>query len=283
MRPAHVASALALSLVTLSAAPVFARCDPAAEPDRSDIANTRAAVLANCDCAGAANHGTFVRCAIEQIDAVLVNPQCRRKAKECAARSTCGRPGAVTCCKEKAGKVKCRITRNAEACEAKGGTTGSCSSCCDACPDPGAGPSCPATSTTTTATMPSTTLDTTTVTVTTTTVTTEPADFHCCHRTVTCGAFDTCEEMSSQECQMTGGLPGGPGGCDVPTPCAFATTTTPPSACCVGEQCIFSGLCECVNIHHGIFRIFQSCRPDLCVTTTTTMPMTLLSPSAPSL
>jgi hypothetical protein len=276
MRLACTASGLALTLLALSAPPVFARCDPATEPDRTDVATARAAVLANCDCAGAESHGAYVRCAIGQIDAVLVNRQCRRKAKACAAKSTCGRPGAVTCCKEKAGRTRCRIARSAGACEAKGGTPGSCSSCCDACPEPGSGPSCPVSSTTTTSTAPSTTLDTTTVTVTTTTVTTEPADFHCCLRTVTCGAFDTCEEMTSQECQMSGGFPGGPGGCDVPAPCAHATTTTPPSACCVGDQCIVSGFCECVSIHHGTFMIFQNCRPDLCATTTT-VPMTLLS------
>jgi len=277
----RIAAGLVLSLVSLNAAPVLARCEPAAEPDRSDIANARAAVDAGCDCAGAEDHATYVRCALDQIDAVLVNRQCRRRVKECVSRSSCGRPGSVTCCRERAGKTKCKMARSAAACEAKGGTPGSCSSCCDACPEPGSGPSCPATSTTSTSvTMPSTTLDTTTVTVTTTTVTSAPADFHCCFRTVTCGAFDTCEEMTSTECQMSGGLPGGPGGCDVPAPCAFATTTTPPSACCVGDQCIFSGFCECVVIHHGTFMLFQMCRPDLCATTTTTLPMTLVPDSA---
>lgn len=282
MRLSRIASVLGLSLVAFSAAPVFARCEPSTEPDLSDIANARAAVAANCDCSGAASHGAYVRCALDQIDAVLVNRQCRRKVKECVSRSTCGRTGAVTCCSAKAGRTKCRIARSAAACAAKGGTPGSCSSCCDACPEPGGGQSCPVTVTTTTPTLPSTTLDTTTVTVTTTTVTSAPTDFHCCLRTVTCGAFDTCEEMTSTECQMAGGFPGGPGSCDVPAPCAHATTTTPPSACCVGDQCIFSGFCECVSIHHGTFMLFQMCRPDLCVTTTT-LPMTPLSASMPSL
>ena len=37
---------LALAFFVLSAAPAFARCDPAAEPERADIANARDAVLA---------------------------------------------------------------------------------------------------------------------------------------------------------------------------------------------------------------------------------------------
>ena len=67
MRLPRLASGLALSLLALSAVPVFARCDPATEPDRTDLAVTRDAVLANCDCAGAENHGAYVRCAVDQI------------------------------------------------------------------------------------------------------------------------------------------------------------------------------------------------------------------------
>ena len=39
---------------------------PTVEPDRSDVANARAAVAANCDCAGAASRGDYVRCAAQQ-------------------------------------------------------------------------------------------------------------------------------------------------------------------------------------------------------------------------
>ena len=47
----------------LGASPSYAKCDPTAEPDKSDIATARAAVAANCDCAGATNHGQYVKCA----------------------------------------------------------------------------------------------------------------------------------------------------------------------------------------------------------------------------
>lgn len=273
MRPSWIVSLLGGVAIALSAASVRATCDPTTEPDRSDIAAARAAVTANCDCAAMATHRAYVQCASEQIDAVLVNRDCRRRVRACFSRSTCGRPGAVTCCREKRGRVACKIARSAAACEAKGGTVGSCSSCCDACPAPGAGESCPAT-TTTTATTPVTTLETSTVTSTTTTVTTGGVDY-CCVRTTACGAFDTCQEITRTECQAAGGFPGLSGkSCSSPAPCSHATTTTPMFACCVADQCIMTGFCECGAFYGGTFMFFQFCQPGVC--TTTTLPMTLL-------
>src|SRR5206468_1331325 len=43
-----------------------ASCDPSTEPDRSDVATARAAIAAACDCATAASHGDYVRCAAAQ-------------------------------------------------------------------------------------------------------------------------------------------------------------------------------------------------------------------------
>jgi hypothetical protein len=267
--------------IALSAASVWAACDPTAEPDRSDIAAVRAAVTANCDCASMATHGAYVRCASDQIDAVLVNRDCRRHVKPCVSRSTCGRPGAVTCCREKAGRTKCKIARSAAACESKGGTAGTCSSCCDACPAPGAGESCPAPTTTTSVTTPITTLETSTVTSTTTTVTTDGVDY-CCLRTVTCGAFDTCQEMTPAECSAAAGWPGLSGqSCSSPAPCAHATTTTPIFACCVADQCIMTGFCECGAFYGGTFKFFQFCQPGVC-NTTTTLPMSLIPERSPA-
>jgi hypothetical protein len=274
MRASRIVSALGCFVVILAAGRAFARCEPAADPDRSDIAAARAAVATNCDCAGAGDHGAYVRCALDQIDAVLVNRDCRRTLKGCVSHSTCGRPGAVTCCREKAGKTKCKVARSADACEAKGGTPGSCSSCCDACPAPGSGTSCPAPTTTTSVTTPVTTLETSTVTSTTTTVTTDGVDY-CCLRTVTCGAFDTCQEMTPAECTAAHGFPGLSGkSCSSPAPCAHATTTTPQFACCIADQCIMTGFCECGAFYGGTFKFFQFCQPGVC--TTTTLPMSLL-------
>lgn len=87
-----VASLLGCLLVVAAAGMAAAICDPTIEPDRTDFAAARAAVAANCDCASAARHGDYVRCATAQIDATLVNRSCRGRARRCAARSTCGRP-----------------------------------------------------------------------------------------------------------------------------------------------------------------------------------------------
>jgi hypothetical protein len=251
---ARIASALlGLSLLVASAGPAIARCDPATDPDKSDIANARAAVAANCDCAGAASHGAYVSCAAQQVDATLVNRSCRGYVKKCAGHSTCGKkPGFVTCCRTKNGKTTCSIARDAASCTAKGGTAGACSSCCDACPAPGSGASCPAT--------------TSTVSVTTTT---SAGGTQCCLRTVTCGPFDTCQVMTPSECVANGGFNVGAGDCSSPSACANATTTTPPFACCYGDnQCVNTGFCEC-GVLNGQIKFFQVCEQNPCVTTTT--------------
>ena len=268
MRPSQLVSVLGTLVVIVSAAPVLARCEPDTEPDRSDIAAARAAVAANCDCAAMATHGAYVRCASDQIDAVLVNRSCRREVRRCISRSTCGRPDAVTCCREKAGRTKCKIARSAAACEAKGGTAGSCASCCDACPAPGSGESCPA-------------ITTSTVTSTTTTVTTAESGY-CCLRTETCGPFNSCQKMTSAECAAANGFPGVVGqSCSSPTPCVHAVTTMPPFACCLADQCVIAGFCECEQIMGGIFRPSQGCYPtNPCMTTSTvTTPSTTLETS----
>jgi hypothetical protein len=55
----------------------------------------------------------------------------------CAARSTCGKPGFVTCCRTTAkGVTKCSIKHGAAKCTAPkhgGATVGTHASCCDAC------------------------------------------------------------------------------------------------------------------------------------------------------
>ena len=67
---------------------------------------------------------------------------CKGAVKKCAAKSTCGKPGFVTCCVTKNNVSKCKLKRDTAACTAKGGVTSGCTSCCDACPAPGSGPSC---------------------------------------------------------------------------------------------------------------------------------------------
>lgn len=119
-----------------TAAPGFARCE-ATGADATDVANARAAVAANCNCAGATNHGDYVSCAAEQANATLVNKSCRGAVKRCAAKSTCGKPGFVTCCTTNSkGASKCKTKSDPALCVApKDGTAcvGQLASCCDAC------------------------------------------------------------------------------------------------------------------------------------------------------
>jgi hypothetical protein len=151
----------ALASVFISSVPARAACDPSTDPDKTDIANARAAVTANCDCAGALTHGAYVSCAAQQVNTVLTNPSCAGFTKKCASHSICGKPaGAVTCCITSAKGTRCRIKKDAAHCTAMQGTVGTCASCCDACPTPGSGPSC---------TVPTTTSTTTTTASTTTT------------------------------------------------------------------------------------------------------------------
>jgi hypothetical protein len=125
-----------LSFVLLGATGASAKCDPTGA-DAADVANARAAVAANCDCAGAPNHGTYVKCSATQAKATLVNKSCVGAVQKCAAKSTCGKPGFVTCCKRAAsGKVTCATKPNAAACKPPNNgeaCVGTKVSCCDAC------------------------------------------------------------------------------------------------------------------------------------------------------
>ena len=111
--------------------------------DASAVAAARAQVDAECDCGAAPDHGTYVRCAAgiakERANAEpsLLPRQCRGAVRRCAARSTCGKPGAVTCCREKTlygrTSIHCSIQKDAPTCGARRGCVGSYTSCCDSC------------------------------------------------------------------------------------------------------------------------------------------------------
>src|SRR5262249_26101390 len=148
----HVTLRVVLTVLALftSAHVGLANCDPSVEPDRSDVASAREAAGV-CDCAGSASHRVYVRCAVDEANAVLVNKGCAGVVKRCAAKSTCGRPGFVTCCRtRRSGTTSCSVKESAARCVAPSGGTacvGSAPSCCDAC---GAG--CGVTTTTTSST-----------------------------------------------------------------------------------------------------------------------------------
>jgi hypothetical protein len=143
-----------------------AMCNPDAAPDDADIAAARAAVTATCDCSGASTHGDYVKCAVQIANDTLVNRSCSRHVKTCASRSTCGKPGFVTCCITSEKGTRCKTVRSEQQCTDKGGIASGCSSCCDACPAPGSGPSCELPSSSSTTIPPPTTLPEATTTTT---------------------------------------------------------------------------------------------------------------------
>lgn len=121
-----------------------AQChDPAA------LAAARLEVEAQCPCDGFPNHGQYVRCAREVanelVGAGLLPNNCRGQVVSCASRSTCGKPGFVTCCRtDSRGNTRCSIKKSAAQCKApRNGSAcvSTFSSCCDACVEGGcAGP-----------------------------------------------------------------------------------------------------------------------------------------------
>jgi hypothetical protein len=127
---------LAFVLLVLGSVPALARCgdDPG---DAAALAAARAQVDQDCDCAGATTHGAYVSCAATvartRVDASLLRAQCKGEVRRCAARSTCGKPGFVPCCRTTPAGPRCATRRTAAACTASGGTVGACPSCCDAC------------------------------------------------------------------------------------------------------------------------------------------------------
>jgi hypothetical protein len=110
--------------------------------DADAVADARADVASRCDCATAASHGAYTKCAKDVVHARVLAGQlsgsCAKFIARCNAKSTCGRPGAVTCCREVfVGAPSCTIKRDASKCTPpKGGTAtiGTEPSCCDACP-----------------------------------------------------------------------------------------------------------------------------------------------------
>ena len=246
----HLAALAAFLFVPTGAHPSYATCDPTTDPDKTDIASARAAVAGNCNCTGELRHGAYVSCAAQQANAVLKNKSCAGFVKKCASHSTCGKPNAVTCCLTSTKGTSCKVKPDAAHCTAKQGTVGSCTSCCDACPAPGGGPSCPAPSTTTsTTTATSTTTTTSTMTTTTTPGScggTAPfcggscstgylctfAGFlhtYACSGTLSCG----CQQCASGQCGVNA----------VGATCAVAQC--PPGYSCAGPDPCISGEVVC--------------------------------------
>ena len=126
----------------------------------------QAAIAAQCPCPEATNHGQYVSCVahvVRQLAAqgdVAIN--CKGKVTRCAARSTCGKPGFVTCqiptseCVIAEGALtgtcaddptivctgdldcgaKCKVKSSGDRCLQAGGFVGLATSCCADCAQP---------------------------------------------------------------------------------------------------------------------------------------------------
>jgi len=159
-----------LAVAVLAAVPGMAsakRCD-----DTAAVADARADAAMQCDCATFENHGQYVKCVGEVAKTRASNGQlpteCKGEITRCAAKSTCGKPQAVTCCRvDRRGKVRCSVKKSADKCQPPNGgaaCVGATTSCCDACTN-----ACGGGTTTTTATPTTTAAPTTTAPPTTTT------------------------------------------------------------------------------------------------------------------
>ena len=143
-----LATLMAVGLLAGHALPSFAT----ACTDAAAVATARANAEVACEaeghgCLSAASHGQYVSCIARQANLAAQNltlpKECKGAVKKCAAKSTCGKAGFVTCCRSKprpdgSTATKCSIKRDAAHCTApKGGTAcaGTQSSCCDACTD----------------------------------------------------------------------------------------------------------------------------------------------------
>ena len=120
--------------------------------------------LAQCPCSsdGSTNHGQYVSCVAHVVNQLAkdktIPNNCKGKIRRCSARSTCGKPGFVTCqvpqlgtcdtttgtcventalaCTTDANCVigtRCKIKRSSDLCMLAGGTVGTGTSCCAAC------------------------------------------------------------------------------------------------------------------------------------------------------
>ena len=163
MKLARLLGVLALLAGAVPAFAVKVDCEPA----RCAV---QATIAADCPCEGAENHGRYVSCVAHVVRRLAAQGDipinCKGKITKCSARSTCGKPGFVTCliptseCIIETGALtgvcadsdndnttvticttdvdcgaKCKVKSSIERCETRGGTVGTATSCCATCGD----------------------------------------------------------------------------------------------------------------------------------------------------
>ena len=173
--------------------------------ERALVAAVRATAAAQCDCAGAASHRSYLHCMAQAITADgrasgLSKGQ-MQDAMKCAARSTCGRRGSTVCCKtDRHDRTRCAVTA-ASRCTARkdvSACTSGLASVCDALAE-----GCPA----------------------------QVAKFACCHPPVGGGSPTgalICDDTTASECAGIDGVFLGTITCEssASDPCAAVATTT---------------------------------------------------------
>jgi hypothetical protein len=157
MRVMILATAALLASVTSGFA-VKVDCEPA----RCAV---QSAINTDCSCTEADNHGRYVSCVAHVVRRLAADGtipiNCKGKVTRCAARSTCGKDGFVTCqiptddcvipvgaatgtCAGDATIVcttdldcgaKCKIKSSSDRCAAAGGFVGLSPTCCPSCGD----------------------------------------------------------------------------------------------------------------------------------------------------
>jgi hypothetical protein len=108
---------------------VYAGCT-----DEAAVIAARATADATCTamgegCSNASNHGAYVSCVAGVANQLssgttpTLPKNCKGAVKKCAAHSTCGKPGFVTCCFQSAKGPKCKVMNASKnTCASKGGT-----------------------------------------------------------------------------------------------------------------------------------------------------------------
>jgi hypothetical protein len=138
----------AVLTVMLGAVEARARCGDLPGDDAA-VAATRAEIQLACGCpTTAGSRPGYLSCARNVVKTNLalgtLPSSCRANVMRCVTKSTCGRPGAVSCCRtNKQGRTTCSIVGSAARCKAPSGGSacvGQFASCCDACTATGCAP-----------------------------------------------------------------------------------------------------------------------------------------------
>jgi len=234
---------LALLVLLTTSTRGFPRCfdDPG---DAQKVADARAQAEAACEqqnlgCTSAPSHGRYVACVAKQTTLAAqegrLAVQCKAAVKRCAAHSTCGRAGFVTCCRTgPTGLPRCKTASSARRCVDAGGQVGGCPSCCDACTPGG----CPTTTTTSVPVGTTMTRQSSTTTSTSTTATSSTSFPTATTMPPCTTAGQSCGHCGTGQCEAAALEPPGSG-------CALMCTSPPDptSGCTYTSQCPPNHVC----------------------------------------